>query len=113
MPATRKPTVNERVTVLEGCYAHLDDSLDEVKEDLKELTRSHNEVHSVVTDGLKDSVRDLKDEVSELRKSRPQKKPRRLELLLAIIAILSFSQAVGLLDGIRLAIGQWLTGGTG
>lgn len=39
------------------------------------------------------------------------KKPRRVEIMLAIMGILVAAQTLGLVDGTRMAIIRWLSGG--
>ena len=64
------------------------------------LTRQTNEIHAVVTNGLKDKVGELSRAVNALTAKQPTaKKPRRLEILLAIIAALSL---LGVVLGLAL-----------
>ncbi len=39
------------------------------------------------------------------------KKPRRVEVMLGIMGILVAAQTLGFIDGLRLAIMRWLSGG--
>jgi len=43
--------------------------------------------------------------------TRNGKKPRRMEVLTVVIAATVGAQSIGLLDGIKAAFMQWLTGG--
>ena len=63
-------------------------------------------------EGLLEQFQKLKEEFEEHRRqSLPGKKPRRLEVLTVVIAIIVGLQSIGLLDGIKAAITRWLTGG--
>lgn len=41
------------------------------------------------------------------------KKPRRVEVMLGIMGILVAAQTLGLVDGLRIAVAHWLSGGAG
>ena len=76
---------------------------------VEHLTQKVDEIHSVVTNGLKDKVSELSKAI-EKRPEMNGKKPRRLEILTAVIAAVAVAQSIGLLDQIREAIARWFSG---
>ena len=96
----------QRIMKLETCVEHLRTDMSHVKD-------KTDEIHSVVNNGLKDKLRELAQAVAALSSKQPtMKKPRRLEVMLAIMTVLAVASSVGLFDAVRQALAAWLTGGS-
>lgn len=78
---------------------------------LSDLHEKTDEIHAVVTNGLKDQVKRL----SEAIESKPEvvtttKKPRRIEVLTTIVVVLTILNFLGLLEPIGDAFRHWVRG---
>lgn len=92
---------------------------------MRELERSHNQMREVVFNGLRDKVSIIyqalanlatKDDLNDLRGRveliPPEgKKPKRLEMLTGLMALMIAGQTLGIFDAMRLWLYTWLNGG--
>ena len=96
----------------EGRIVRLESCVERQEKTLEKLTDQTRDIHKVVTNGLKDRVMELAQAVTALTAKQPMaKKPRRLEILLAVMVVLSALSAVGLFDALRQGLASWFTGG--
>jgi len=101
----------------ESRIANVERDVSELKSDMRDLKKDVARIREKLFNGICKTVDDLAELLPLLmtkednEKLRSVKKPRRLEILATVIGILIGLQTLGILDGIRAAIYNWLTGG--
>lgn len=69
-----KQTQEQRIQHLEGCQEHYDTAVDEIRKDMRSLTKSNNEMREVVFNGLRDRVKNIETLVQQLAGNHPGRK---------------------------------------
>ena len=87
----------QRISRLESSTERQEKTMDKFGDQL-------SDIHAVMTNGLKDKVAELSKAINDIPRVTG-KKPRRLEILTAVIAVIAVAQSIGLMDSIRAWIG--------
>jgi hypothetical protein len=96
--------------------------VERIEEDIEKLRSETHEIHSIVTNGLKDEVKRLATCNEEFKKILPLievgehkpngKKPKRIEILTAVVLIFTILNFTGLLNPLGEAFRGWIINDT-
>lgn len=100
-----KQTHEDRIKHLEGCQEHYDTAVDEIRSDMRYLTKSNNEMREVVFNGLRDRVKNIEMLVQQLAGSHPGRKQITIRRVLETAAYGAVFGAVILL-AVLLVVGR-------